>query len=157
MPANSLLHARTADDRLATKAGHMPTLSSPEFKTQKFTSKTIGKKELDQIVRLNAGGFYAAEIAELTGRTVEQIENELWNEGYTVRSHKYEADEAKKWCEMYTGEHDGTPMCFAEIARQTGYCASTIQLAVLRAGIRDRHPTESRRLAHERRKETVKH
>ncbi len=132
----------------------MPTLQTQQLKTKKFTSRNIGNKETEQIVRLSHGGYYADEIAEITGRTAKQIENALWNEGFVARCHKYEAEEAKKWCEMYEGTHDGTPMCFAEIARQTGYCSSTIQLAVLRAGIRDRHPAESRRLAWARRKET---
>lgn len=132
----------------------MLTLATSQEKPKKYGSRTIGARETEQIVRLSHGGYYAAEIAELTGRTEDQIETALWNEGFAARTHKYEAEEAKKWCEMYTGDYDGTPMCFAEIARQTGYCPSTIQLAVLRAGIRDRHPAESRRLAHARRKET---
>ena len=157
IPANPCLHSSTADDRLAAKAGHMQTLSTQDIKPKKFTSRTIGDKETEQIVRLNGGGYYAAEIADLTGRTAEQIESALWNEGYAARTHKYEAAEVAGWCDMYTGKHDGLGMCFAEIARQTGYCARTIQLALLRAGLRDRHPTESRRLAGTRRRQSVKH
>lgn len=135
----------------------MSTLSIQELKTKKYSTRSIGDKETEQIVRLSHGGFYLAEIARMTGRTETQIENALWNEGYAARSHKYEAAEAKKWCEMYEGSFDGSKWSFAEIQRETGYAYGTIQLAILRAGIRDRHPTESRRLARERRKATVKH
>lgn len=135
----------------------MQTLSTTTLSTKKFESRNIGKKETEQIVRLSHGGYYAAEIAELTGRTEKQIENALWNEGEVARSHKYEAQEAAKWVEMYLGHYDGMPWSFAEIQRETGYSYGTIQLAVLRAGVRDRHPTESRRLARERKKTTRKH
>jgi hypothetical protein len=111
---------------------------------------SIGKKELEQIIRLNQGGYYVSEIAEFTSRTTEQIETALWNEGVKPRTHKYEADQVQMWIQMYTGEFDGSPWSFAEIARKTKFAYSTIQLAVLRAGIRDRHPDESRRLAWQR-------
>lgn len=157
MPANPCLHSSTADDRLAAKAGHMQTLQVQPLKPKKYSSRTIGDQETEQINRLCHGGYYLSEIAEMTGRTDEQIENALWNEGFVARTHKYEADEVDKWRAMYTGSHDGLEMCFAEIARQTGFCAQTIQLALLRAGVRDRHPAESRRLAGTRRKQNVKH
>ena len=128
-----------------------------ELKARKYTTRTIGDKESEQIVALNNGGFYLAEIVEVTGRTAKQIETVLWNEGHTPRTHKYEQKEVQKWVSMYSGEFDGRPMGFAHIARCTGYSVGTIQLAVLRAGVRDRHPAESRRLSWERRKAEVKH
>lgn len=128
-----------------------------ELKAKKYGTLTIGKKESEQIVALSQGGYYVGEISEVTNRTVSQIETCLWNEGYTPRSHKYEQDEVLTWVAMYTGEHDGLPMTFAEVARQTGYSYGTVQLGVLRAGVRDRHPAESRRLAWARRKATRKH
>lgn len=135
----------------------MPTVSAPQQKAIKYNSKKIGEKETQQILALSQGGFYIDEIAEMTGRTPEQIDTALWNEGYVARAHKYEQAEVAKWVAMYTGQHDGMPMCFAEVARQTGYSTGTIQLAVLRAGVRDRHPSESRSLAHARRRATRKH
>ena len=98
----------------------MPTPAIQQQKTKKFGSRKIGSKEIEQIVRLSHGGYYAAEIAELTGRTGDQIENALHSQGYTARTHKYEAQEALKWVEMYTGIYDGMPWSFAEIARETG-------------------------------------
>ncbi len=133
-----------------TRTGILP-------RPKKFSSRTIGDKETAQIVSLNLGGYYASEIAEITGRTEEQIELALWNEGHKARTHKYEVAEVRKWTQMYTGEYDGAPYSFAEIARETGYSYGTVQLAILRAGIRDRHPAESRRLAYQRRKANPKH
>lgn len=127
-------------------------LKTNELKAKKYTTRTIGKSELEQIVALNSGGWYLGEIAKVTGRTPTQIENALWNEGYSPRSHKYEQVEVKKWVAMYTGAFDGLPMTFAEISRRTGYAYGTVQLGVLRSGIRDRHPAESRRLSWERRR-----
>lgn len=133
----------------------VPTIA--ELKPRKYTSKQIGSKETEQIVALNNGGYYSHEIADVTGRTKEQIETCLWNEGYAARSHKYEQSEIETWISMYTGEFDGLPMSFAEVARKTGYCATTIQIGCLRRGLRDRHPGESQRLAHARRKAMRKH
>lgn len=123
----------------------------------KKTSRAIGSKEAEQIAELCRSGWYLAEIADVTGRTAKQIETVLWNDGLETRSHKYERSEVLEWVKMYEGGYDGIPMSFAAIARETGYCAGTIQLAVLRAGVRDRHPAESRRLAAERRKSMRKH
>lgn len=128
-----------------------------ELKARKYSTRTIGDKESEQIVALNRGGFYLVEIVEVTGRTVKQIEAVLWNGGYTPRTHKYEHKEVLEWVSMYSGEYDGRPMSFAHIARHTGYSVGTIQLAILRSGVRDRHPAESRRLSWERRKAEVKH
>lgn len=128
-----------------------------ELKARKYSTRTIGDKETAQIIALNSGGYYLAEIVEVTGRTSTQIENALWNEGYVIRQHKYEQKEVADFVSRYVGTWDGRPMSFAQIARETGYSVGTIQLAVLRAGVRDRHPAESRRLAWERRKSEVKH
>lgn len=128
-----------------------------ELKAKKYGTRTIGDKETAQIIALNSGGFYLAEIVEVTGRTAKQIETCLWNLGAAPRTHKYEQKEVAGWVDRYTGTWDGRPMSFAHIARETGYAVSTIQLAVLRAGVRDRHPAESRRLAWERRKAMRKH
>jgi hypothetical protein len=134
----------------------MQLATSSQLKTKKYQTRKIGDKEIAQIIALNSGGYYAAEIAEMTGRSVDQIETALWNEGITARCHKYEAEEAIKWVQMYTGQYDGEPWSFAEIQRETGYSYGTIQLAVLRAGVRDRHPNESRRLARERKKKKTR-
>ena len=120
---------------------------------KKYKTRQIGQEESEQIVRLNQGGYYLEEICEITGRTAEQIEGVLWNADLRPRTHRYDVAEVSKWVEMYTGAYDGMPMSFAEIQRQTGRSPGTIQLAILRAGVRDRHPSESRRLAHVRRME----
>ncbi len=133
------------------------TATITALKAKKYATRTIGDKEAEQIIALNSGGYYLSEIASVTGRTEEQIETCLWNLGFSIRSHKYEQKEIATWVAMYQGSHDGRPMGFAHIARLTGYSAGTIQLAVLRSGVRDRHPAESRRLAWERRKKERKH
>lgn len=133
------------------------TTQPVRLKARKFSSTTIGDKEAEQILALNQAGWYVAEIADVTGRTSRQIDSVLVDWGYTPRTHKYEQVVVRDWIGMYDGTFDGLPMSFAEIARRTKYCATTIQIAVLRAGVRDRHPSESQRLAAERRKQTRKH
>jgi len=141
----------------------MPALHLPisekfgQLEVKKSSSRDIGPKELEQIVALCRGGWYLEEIASATGRTRKQIENALWNEDWVPRAHKYQRDEVSKWVSMYQGSDGSHPMSFAAIARETGYCAGTIQLAVLRSGVRDRHPAESRRLAAEWRKANQGH
>lgn len=109
-------------------------------------------REKDMIVSLFLDGYRPSEIAKNLGRAYLTIATVITDAGYTPERYSYTEKEVALWAAMYDGNDQHELHCVREIAELSECPPSRVHAALLRHGVRMRHPARAIRIAAEKRR-----
>ena len=132
----------------------MPSIAqsqSPKSKRIKPTG-ALTEREHHQIVILFMDGHRPAEISQELKRGYVTVANAIIKAGYKPERYSYTESDSILWAEMYLGVGQNDKHCVREIAEYAECSASRINSALLRRGVRIRHPALGVKISAEKRR-----